>query len=177
MRFDPESWEDHADLHERKDYPALVVLCESEVATSPSDLHAIERLGNAYVLNGDLDAAIKLVAPLHEEHPNLGFSHIILDALFAKGLTEANFVWANPPVVFRCDPVTANACYEYLRSKRKPRSISEIHCNLLVTAYLTFSEDELFVLLSHDVRFYVDGNNACDAKVTINRKTRRTTRR
>ena len=175
MRFDPESWEDHVDLHDRRDYPALVDLCESEVATSPSDLHAIERLGNAYVLNGDFDAAIKLVAPIHEQYPNLDFSHIILDALFAKGQTEADFDWVIPPVIFRCDSVAADACYDYLRSKRKPRSIPEINCELVMTAYLTFTEDELFTLLSSDERFQVGGDNALDAKVTINRARRRIT--
>jgi len=45
MIRDFESWEDHAVLHDREDYPQLVALCESEVATWPDDLHAHERLG------------------------------------------------------------------------------------------------------------------------------------
>ena len=46
-------------------------------------------------------------------------------------------------------------CYEYLKPKRKPRSIDDIVCHLIIKAYLTFTEDELLDLIKKDKRFNI----------------------
>jgi hypothetical protein len=89
---DFESWEVHSELRESEDYPALVRYCEREVARHLGDPYANERLGNAYVLNGQYQKAIDSMGACHRKHPDIeDFQHIILDALFALGKTESDF--------------------------------------------------------------------------------------
>ena len=155
MRTDIESWENHAELHDREDYPALVELCKSEVASSPEDLHAIERLAQAYILNTDFAAAIQLLTPVHNDHPDLdGFSHLILDALFGMGKTESDFKWISKPRIFLADGKTAEACHEYLNTKRKPRSVNDIYVHLILHGYLAFNEIELVELFAFGSSIY-----------------------
>jgi len=173
---DIESWEDHADLHERRDYPQLVALCESEVAAYPADLHAHERLGHAYVLNGEFDSAIRAMAPLHRENPDIdAFAHIILDALFAAGKTENDFDWSERPHVLRLGAEVCDICYDYLRPKRKPRSAADVHCTLMYHGYLTFTERELLEALARDPRFVVIGNGVWSSEISVVRRRRRRT--
>ena len=101
---DLESWEDHCDFHDRRDYAGLVAYCKDEVKRSPNDLYAAERLLQAFVLSGDYGDAISFGATLERNHPGVGmFSHHILDALFALGKTEADFDWTEPPSIVRLD--------------------------------------------------------------------------
>src|SRR5678815_897183 len=77
------------------DYAGLVRLCESEVSRYPNDLHAVERLGEAYVLNGQHGKAIQIMERYHRAYPSIeSFQWIILDALFAQGKTELDFDWS-----------------------------------------------------------------------------------
>ena len=176
MKCDIESWEAHSDLHDRRDYPAIVLLCEAEVASDPEDLDAQERLGQAYVLNGDFASAISAMTNMHRAHPEIdAFSHIILDALFATGKTERDYQWIVPPLVLRLGKEVHDICYDYLQPKRRPRDLSDLHCQLMIRGYLTFCESELLQSLAADPRFYVVGDHPLDAKISVVRKRRRRT--
>ena len=176
--FDFESWEAHAELIERRDYERLVAYCEEEVDRSPGDLHALERLGEAYVLNGDYEKAIRRMEKCHREYPDIvAFQHVILDAQFAIGKTEDDFDWATRPRVLRLGRGVCDLCHEYLRAKRKPRSVSELHCEMLLRAYLTFNEEELLKALQGGQRFVIEGNDPFTAKISVARKRRRRTTR
>jgi len=168
-----ESWEFHFELHERRDYPALVLLCESEVNRNPHDLHAHERLGHAYVLNGDYDKAIRSMGRCHRQFPDIdAFQHIILDALFAQGKTEHDFEWVSAPVILRLGTEVCDICYDYLRPKRKPRSVMDLYPQLMFRGYLAFNEDELLQALNNDERFLVTDDQFWDAEVSVSRKRR-----
>ena len=155
---DFESWEDHANLLKNKDYPGLVDLCRNEVARCPDDLHAQERLGAAYVLNGQHELAIQAMGQIHQKFPNIeSFQYIVLDALFALGKSEEDYEWIQAPRVLRLvEPFVLDQCYEYLRPKRKPRGISELEIELMGHGYLTFTCEELLAALASDRRFFVE---------------------
>ena len=65
-----ESWELYAELREQGDYERLVAHCEEEADRSPGDLQALERLGNAYVLNGNYQKAVR--GMLGSRSPGMG---------------------------------------------------------------------------------------------------------
>jgi tetratricopeptide (TPR) repeat protein len=163
-----ESWEVYAELCEQCDYEKLVAYCESEVERDPNDLHALERLGEAYVLNGDYTKAIRSMARCHHECPDIGsFQRIILDALFAMGKTENDFDWSKTPVVLRLDRKVCDWCYDFLRPKRKPRSAAELYSELCFQGYLNFSEDDLMQTLQKDGRFLVVGIDPWGSEIRV----------
>lgn len=172
---DFESWEAHADFHDRRDYPGLVAHCQAEVSRRPEDLHAVERLGEALVLNGEFEKAIAFLEPYHREHPSIdAFSHQMLDSLFALGRSEKDFQWTAKPVIFAIGSEVADFCYSYLSPKRLPRTVSDLYCQLIMEAYLKFSEGQLKDLLSRDPRFTVDPfGDDLGERVSVARRTRR----
>ena len=160
MEPDIEAWEAHVELEERGDYTGLIELCKREVARDPGDLHAVERLGDAFIKAERYLEAIGAVEPYHRRYPDIdGFHHIILDALFAMDLTEEDFQWSQRPVILRLCPELADWCHQYLRPKRKPRSALELHTELIMSGYLTFDAEELMNFLRRDSRFAVDGDD------------------
>jgi len=174
MDEDLEAWEAHAELHERRDYPNLVALCEREVAGISDDLHALERLGEAYVLNGQHQKALDTMGRCHHEHPDFsGFQHILLDALFAMGKTEDDYPWKSRPEVLRIGSRVADFCYEYLRPKRKPRSVSDLYVQLVIKAYTAFTEEDLLAFLKSESRFFVEEDAPWGSVISIKRKSRR----
>ncbi len=173
MNEDFEAWEAHAELHERRDYPNLVALCEREVASMPGELHALERLGEAYVLNGQHQKALDTMGLCHQEHPDIMcFQHIILSALFAMGKTEDDYPWKSRPEVLRIGSEVADICYEYLRPKRKPRSVFDLYAQLVMKAYTAFTEEDLLAFLESETRFIVEGDTPWESDISIRRKSR-----
>ena len=171
---DFEAWEAHYDFHERQDYPGLVAYCENEVRRDPDDLHAAERLSEAYLLNRDYEKAINFAGAIHHDCPDISaFQDFILDALFALGKTENDFQWSERPTVMRIGPEAAEICYDFVRPKRKPRALYELRLELEKRAYVAFTADELLTYLQQDSRFVIDGSNTSDAAVSAQRKTKR----
>ena len=173
--YDLESWEAHSDFHDRCDYPGLVAHCQAEVSRCPEDLHAVERLGEALVLDGEFEKAIAFLEPYHRNHPSIeAFSHQILDALYALGRSDNDFQWTAKPVIFEIGSEVADFCYEYLRPKRLPRTVGDLYCQLIMRAYLKFTEDQLEALLLQDLRFTVDPfDKLLGARVSVARESRR----
>jgi tetratricopeptide (TPR) repeat protein len=170
-----ESWEVHYDLHQQEDWPALVEYCESEVRRRPDDLHAAERLADAYLRNGDYEKAIEFTGKIHREEPDIpSFQHRILDALRALGKNESDFDWTISPKIIRLTPDIADCCYEFLRPKRKPRSIFDLTSEIGQGEYLNFSDDDLLQYLKLDTRFDVDGDHPATADISIARRKSRT---
>lgn len=171
---DIESWEDYSDFHDRRDFAGLVAYCKDELRRSPGDLYAAERLLQAFVLNGDFTDAINFGATLERGFPGMGmFSSHILDALFALGKTEDDFDWTVPPRIIRLDTNVADDCYNFLRPKRKPRSIGDFHVELWLDGYVAFSDDDLLHYLRRDGRFVVIGESAFSAVVAVARKRKK----
>ena len=66
-----------------------------------------------------------------------------------------------------------DVCYEFLKPKRKARTISELHMEFVMKGYLLFKEEDLLKGLLEDRRFIVDNANVgVFAEVRVARKRR-----
>ena len=166
------------EFRENEDCPGLVGYCKQRAEKRPDDPYAQFYLGEAYVLNGEYEKAIEFLSRHHKHHPdNPDYHHVILDALYALGKTEDDFDWVEKPVILRMSTEIVDACYEFLRPKRKPRSVNELYMRFIMKGYLLFTEDDLLKALLEDARFVVeDADAGLFAEVQVARKTRRRTR-
>ena len=170
---DFEDWEPYAQLIEKQDYPGLVRYCKKRAEQRPDHLYAQYNLGHAYILNGEYENAIDFMSDHHRKHPWIGdYQHVILDALFALDKDEGDFNWVEKPVVLRLSENILDACYEFLKPKRKPRSVADLYIEFVMKGYLLFTEEDLYNALSTEQRFNVE--NPCKdqhlAKVQVVRK-------
>jgi tetratricopeptide (TPR) repeat protein len=170
---DFEERETHYELREKEDWPGLVKYCKQRAERFPDDLYAQYYLGDAYVLNGEYDKALEFLSKHHRRHPwNPDYHHVILDALYALGKTEDDFDWVQKPAVLRLSGEILDASYEFLRSKRKPRSVNNLYICFVTEGYLLFTEEELLKALLEDARFVVEEADAgLSATVRVARKT------
>ena len=175
---DFEEWETDYELREKEDYPGLVEYCKQRAERLPDDPYAQFYLGEAYVLNGEYEKAIECLSTHHKHHSdNPDYHHVILDALYALGKTEDDFDWVEKPVILRMSTEIVDACYEFLRPKRKPRSVNELYMRFVMKGYLLFTDEELLKALSKDSRFVVEeADTGLFAEVRVARKARMRTR-
>jgi len=153
-----EAWEPPVEFRKKEDYVGLVEYCKHRAERFPDDPYAQFYLGEAYVLNGEYEKAIEFLSRHHKKQPwNIDFQHVILDALFALGKNENDFNWIEKPVVLRMSDNILDVCYEFLKPKRKPRLVLEIHTHFVTKGYLLFTEEKLFKELMEDDRFIVEG--------------------
>jgi hypothetical protein len=88
-------------------------------------------------LNGEYENAIDFMSDHHRKHPWIGdYQHVILDALFALDKDEGDFNWVEKPVVLRLSENILDACYEFLKPKRKPRSVADLYIEFVMKGYL-----------------------------------------
>jgi len=168
-----EAWEPLVAFREKKDCAGLVEYCKHRARRFPNDPYAQFYLGEAYVLNGEYEKAIEFLSPHHKKLPwNIDFQYVILHALFALGKNENDFDWIEKPVVLRMSDGILDVCYEFLKPKRKLRSVFEIHGHFDTKGYLLFTEEELFMALTEDDRFILEDvdQGACHAQVRVARK-------
>ncbi|MBI1987232.1 MAG: hypothetical protein HYS70_02650 [Nitrospinae bacterium] len=167
-----EEWEIAHELREKEDYPALVKYCKQRAKRFPNNPYVQYDLGEAYVLNGEYEKAINFISGHHRKQPyNIDFQYVILDALFALGKNEDDFDWTQKPVILRMSNDILNDCYEFLKSKRKPRYLFEIHTEFVTKGYLLFTEEDLLKALLEDSRFIVDNTSSnLSAEVQVVRK-------
>jgi len=173
--FDFEVGVEHQTLIDKQDYPGLVRYCEKRAKKHPDDLYAQYYLGDAYVLNGEYKKAIEFMTEHHKKYPwNPDYQYVILDSLFAMGKTENDFHWIEKPEILRMATDIVDTCHEFLKRKRKPRSIMELYTQFVTEGYLLFSEKDLLKALLNDGRFKVDKPESefC-AEVSMVRKKRR----
>ena len=174
---DFEEWEIEHEFREKKDYPGLVGYCKQRAGRLPDDPYAQYYLGEAYVLNGEYEKAIEFLSEHHKHQPdNPDYHHVILDALYALGKTEDDFDWVQRPVILRMSAEIVDATYEFLRSKRKPRSVNELYTRFVMEGYLLFTEEDMLKALSEESRFVVEDAEAgpfAKVRVAGKRHTRR----
>ncbi len=152
-----EAWEIDYQLRERQDYGALVAHYEAVVEWESGGLGTLRQLGNAYVLNGEPEKAIELLTEPHRQNPEAQeFHYVILDALFALGKDESDFDWVERMPVFHIGSAVLDRSHTYLKPKRKPRSVYELHTELLLDGYCVFTPDELLEAVRGDERFVVE---------------------
>ncbi len=169
---DFEDWEDEYWLLEKKKYRELIIYRKNIAEKNPDDPHAQYLLGEAYVLNKEYKKAITFLHKIHgkwPDYPDVQYS--ILDALYAQGLCEKDFKWIEKPEIFKLNKSTLDRCYDYLKPKKKPRSISDLQITFIIKGYVAFSEEELFSAILNDDRFIVEkSNHHYSATVRITRK-------
>ena len=108
-------------------------------------------------MNGEYEKAIEFMSKHHRKHPwNTDYQYVILNALFALGKTEDHFDWSERPVILRMSADIVEACYEFLKPKRKPRSITKTYLRFVPKGYLLFTEEDLLNALLADERFIVE---------------------
>jgi hypothetical protein len=52
-------------------------------------------------------------------------------------LTEDDFEWSQRPVILCLGPELADRCHQYLRPKRKPRSVGELYSMFMIECSTT----------------------------------------
>lgn len=151
-----EDWEDDYYFLNRGDYEGLKKLREAMAKNNPQDIYMQWRLGEAYILCKEYEKAIDFLEPIYRANPDFGdVEYSILDALFALGKSERDFKWVSVPVVLRLEKETSDICYDYLKGKRKAKTLDDVYCSLLNEGYLAFNEEELLNDLIQDGRFTV----------------------
>jgi tetratricopeptide (TPR) repeat protein len=170
-----EAWEPYQEFLDKEDYPGLVRYCEQQAERAHDDLYAQYYLGDAYVLNGEYEKAIEFMAEHHKRHPwNPDYHHVILKALSALGKMEDDFDWVETPVVLRMSRDIVDSCYDLLKRKRNPRSVTELYTPFVMRGYLLFTEEDLLEALVNDGRFDVEvPDSSFSAKIRVARKNRR----
>ena len=142
---------------DKEDYVGLVQYCKERALKNPDDPYAQFYLGHAYVLNSQYQKAIEFMQLHHKKYPrNWDYHFVILDALFALGKTEDDFDWVERPIILKMSSKIIDKCYEFMKRKRKPRSIMELYGMFVLEGYLLFSEKDLLNALLKDGRFEID---------------------
>lgn len=168
-----EEWEAEADFFDKKDWEGLLEYRRQKAEKHPDDSDYQWGLGEAYVLNKEYDKAISFLADLHKKYPDdLNIQHSLLDALFAIGKDETAVNWIVKPNILRLDGNTLDYFYNFLKTKRKPRTVQEVYLEFYNEGYLAFNDDQLMAFLHSDNRFSFTGSNANshDCFVSVNRR-------
>lgn len=170
-----EAWEIPYELHERQDYAGLVAHYQAVVEWEGRDRNSLYDLGEAYVLNGEPEKAIELLAAPHRQDPrNKEFQRVILDALFALGKDETGFDWVERIPVYRLDDSSLlDRCHAFLKPKRLPRDAEELRLELELEGYCAFSREELLEAIRRDRRFVVEDDEFGYSEVRARRKRER----
>ena len=166
--------ERHSHLMDQEDYAQLVACCLERLERAPDDLHAVEALAEAYVLNNQSQAAIDLLTPYYmddPEHPL--YEHAILDALFSMGKGTEDFPWKTPPKILKLTKDVIDVCYTHLKPKRQPRTPFDLFFMFMGSGYLLFTEEDLLDALTTDDRFMVSQTGGC-TDISVVRKQRKT---
>jgi hypothetical protein len=157
-----------------KNYPGLVDLCRERLARDPDDGHAVEALAEAFVLNNQGQDSIEMLTPYYLKDPtHYLYTHAILDALFSMGKTVHDFPWKSEPVILELTTDVLEKYYQYLKPKRKPRSVTDLFYTHIGEGYLHFTDEDLLQALMGDERFSVTCDNTWESGVSILRKQQR----
>ena len=140
-----EDWEDDKILFEKEDWIELLKLREGRAKKQPSDLYAQQRFAEALNLNKRYKDTLDFITPIYQENYESGFGiQEIIDALYGLGKTENDFNWIAKPTVLKLDSDTLKLCVDFLRLKKKAKSITDIYCELIMKSdYCTFNEEGL----------------------------------
>ena len=111
------------------------------------------------MLNKEYENAISLLSDLNKKCPNdMDIQYNLLDALFAVGKDETAVDWIIKPKIMRLDRNALDYLYNFMKRKRKPRTIHELYLELYNEGYPAFNKDQLMVFLHSDNRFEFTGS-------------------
>jgi|GEM_PF-1842640 len=168
-----EEWEAEAEFFDRKDWKGLLEYRRQKAENYPDDPDCQWGLGEAYVLNEEYEKAISLLSNLHKDYPDdTNIQHSLLDALFATGKDETVVKWVVEPNILRLDQGTLDYCYNFMKKKRKPRTVYELHLEFYNEGYPAFNDNQLMAFLHSDNRFLLTGSSteSHNCFVSVNKK-------
>jgi len=151
-----EDWEHDKILYEKEDWVGLLKLREKRAKKQPSDLYAQLRFAEILNINKKYEEALDFITPIYQKNYESGVGiHEIIDALYGLGKSENDFDWKIKPNVLKLDSDTLKLCVDFLKPKRKARSVVEIYGELIMNAdYCTFNEKRLAeFLVNHPEKF------------------------
>jgi hypothetical protein len=140
-----EDWEDDKILFEKEDWASLLKLREERAKKNPSDLYAQQRFAEALNLNNKFKETLDFITPYYQDNYEAGFGiHEIIDALKGLDKAENDYNWIVKPAIIKLNPDTLKLCVDFLKPKRKPSSLSDIYCDLMLRGdYVDFTEEKL----------------------------------
>lgn len=154
-----EEWEADAGFFDQEDWEGLVEYRCQKAEQYPDDPDYQWSLGEAYVLNKEYEKAIDFLDDLHKKYPDdPKIQHSLLDALFAIGKDETAINWIIKPNILRLDNNILDYCYNFLKTKRKPRTVHELYLELCCEGYPAFDDNQLMDFLLSDNRFVFTGS-------------------
>jgi tetratricopeptide (TPR) repeat protein len=157
--FNPESWEYETELYNSENWDELINYRKNCCKENPNDPNILWRLGEAYILNNEYDKAFKYLKKLYKKYPyHEDIQYSILDCLFALGKDENDFEWEEKPNVLRMSKEVIDKCYDYLKYKRKPRTVWELYEKFIIRNYVIFNEKDLLKEFNEDSRFEITGD-------------------
>ncbi len=168
-----EEWETEADFFDKRDWKGLVEYRHQKAESHPYDPEHQWGLGEAYVLNKEYEKAIIFLGDLHKKYPddpNIQYS--LLDALFAIGKDATAVNWIIKPNILKLNKDTLSYCYNFMKTKRKPRTVHELYLEFYNEGYPAFNDNQLMALLHSDNRFSLTGSDVDShvCFVSVNRK-------
>jgi len=138
---------------ESKDYGGLIEYLENYTRLNPKDEYAKCRLGEAFILNGEYESALKYMSEMYKQSPdNINVEYVLLDALFALGKDENDFEWSKKPKIIRITEAV-EICYIKLKNRRKRIGIYDLYSAVIIKGYLPFNVQELYEAVKSDGRF------------------------
>jgi len=171
---DLEEWEAEADIFYEQDWAGLIEYRRRKAEKYPDSPYDQWALGEAYVLNREYEKAISFLSGLHKKYADdVNIQYSLLAALRALGKDETAVDWIVKPVVLKIDEHTVEYCYNYLRPKRKPRTVYEVYVELYKYGYPMFSDEQLMLFLHLDNRFIFTGSKdkSYDCFIAVKRKS------
>lgn len=171
-----ESWERDCFYYDSEEWEGLVEYRKKVAKQNIDSPYDQWRLGEAYILNENYEEAIDFLSRLHIKYPDfIDVQYSLLDILFKLGRDENDFKWIEKPKVIRLTEDILDCCYEFLRYKRKLRTIPEIYYGPLIgKGYLKFEEEDLLEAIRKDKRFELIGDSIdiYGVKVKVVRKNK-----
>jgi hypothetical protein len=174
--YDWEDWEYDTELFYSANWEKLVEYRYNKAERYPDDPDSQCSLAEAYVFNKEYEKAINLLSDLIKDYPeDLNIQYTLLDALVASGKDETAVKWIVKPDVLKLDQSTLDRCYEFLKNKRKPRNVLEVHLELYKYGYMVFDADQLMAFMHTDERFLLTGSptKSYDCYVSLNMKSKK----
>lgn len=169
---DPENWEEEDEFIYREDWPGLLAYQEQIAKKRPNCIDEQWKLCQSYINNGLYEKALNYLGILYQNAPDdKNIIGSLVEVLLLLGLSENDFNFEKPPVVFRLHADLLDICYAFLIGKRKPEVILNLYCSLILSAdYLDFEEVDLINLLKQDERFLINDQEVLRlTEVYINR--------
>ena len=167
--------EDMVECHNNEDWETLLKITQQDAENDPENLQKQEQYAIALNYNKKYEETIKLLEPYYRKAPDIKFGvELILEALYGLNKTENDFDWIKDPIILDLDKNTLKMCKEYLKGKRKSRSMNDIWMELyLKSDFLKFNKTELGEFLYNYpeiFEFSGSSSNFYDLKVKLKKK-------